>query len=114
MTLQVDDVPFEAAIRLLCEMADLKPARMGNVIFVTTEARADKLKDSDSLVPTPGLPTPGLPGLIPGVGGFGGGGVVVPALPVNPPPPAAGAAEDKPVPAQQEKKEAKKEEPKKP
>src|SRR2546426_91868 len=51
VTLQVDDVPFESAIRLLCEMADLKPARMGNVIFVTTEARADKLRDGDSLVP---------------------------------------------------------------
>ena len=80
VTLQVDDVPFEAAMRLLCEMADLKPARMGNVIFVTTEARADKLKDGDSLVPTPGLPNPGLPGVFPGgLGGFGGAGIAVPA-----------------------------------
>jgi type II secretory pathway component GspD/PulD (secretin) len=80
VTLQVDDVPFEAAVRLMCEMADLKPARMGNVIFVTTEARADKLRDGDSLVPIPGLPTPGVPGLVPGLGG-GLGGLVVP----NPP-----------------------------
>jgi type II secretory pathway component GspD/PulD (secretin) len=95
VTLQVDDVPFEAAVRLMCEMADLKPARMGNVIFVTTEARADKLRDGDSLVPTPGLPTPGVPGLVPGLGG-GLGGIVpgvapnpaaggVPALPEAPP-----------------------------
>jgi type II secretory pathway component GspD/PulD (secretin) len=111
VTLQVDDVPFESAIRLLCEMADLKPARMGNVIFVTTEARADKLKDGDSLVPTPGLPTPGLPGVFPGVlGGLGGGlAIPAPAPPVVVPPPIA--ARDDPPPA---KDEAKKEEPKKP
>jgi type II secretory pathway component GspD/PulD (secretin) len=122
VTLQVDDVPFEAAIRLLCEMADLKPARMGNVIFVTTEGRADRLKDGDSLVPTPGLPTPGLPGVFPGaLGGIGGGGLVVPALPVappaivNPPPPAVTVGEDKPPPADSPKKEEpKKEEPKRP
>ena len=121
VTLQVDDVPFEAAIRLLCEMADLKPARMGNVIFVTTEARADRLKDGDSLVPTPGLPTPGLPGVFPGaLGGIGGGGLVVPALPVNPQPPAIvnpppAIAEDKPPAADAPKKEEpKKEEPKRP
>jgi len=111
VTLQVDDVPFESAIRLLCEMADLKPARMGNVIFVTTEARADKLKDGDSLVPTPGIPTPGLPGVFPGVlGGLGGGlAIPAPAPPVVVPPPVA--AKDDPAPA---KDEPKKEEPKKP
>ncbi|HKA08078.1 MAG TPA: hypothetical protein VKD71_12525 [Gemmataceae bacterium] len=111
VTLQVDDVPFESAVRLLCEMADLKPARMGNVIFVTTEARADKLKDGDSLVPTPGIPTPGLPGVFPGVlGGLGGGlAIPAPAPPVVIPPPVA--AKDDPAPV---KDEAKKEEPKKP
>jgi hypothetical protein len=91
VTLQVDDVPFEAAVRLMCEMADLKPARMANVIFVTTEARADKLRDGDSLVPTPGLPVPGVPGL--GIGGLGGivpGPVVIPTPPKAPP-----AKEDK-------------------
>jgi type II secretory pathway component GspD/PulD (secretin) len=90
VTLRVDDVPFEAAVRLLCEMADLKPARMGNVIFVTTEARADKLRDSDSLVPAPGVPMPGLPGSILGfAGGFAGnlgGGAIVPPPAVAAPP----------------------------
>jgi len=122
VTLQVDDVPFEAAIRLLCEMADLKPARMGNVIFVTSEARADRLKDGDSLVPTPGLPNPAFPGGLPGVlGGIGGGGLAVPALPiappaiVNAPPPAVAVGEDKPPAADAPKKdEGKKEEPKRP
>lgn len=82
VTLQVDDVPFEAAVRLMCEMAELKPARMGNVIYVTTEARADKLKDGDSLVPTPRL-GPQVDGQFLGLGGLGG---VVPPLPVVPPP----------------------------
>lgn len=94
VTLNVDDVPFEAVVRLMCEMANLKPARMGNVIFITTEDRADKLKDSDSLVPNPGLPVgPGLPGnpnaggaLLPGLGG---------AVPGAPPLPAAGVVEEK-------------------
>ncbi len=84
VTLQAEDVPFEAAVRLMCEMADLKPARMGNVIFVTTEARADKLKDGDSLVPSP---SPTMPMGIPGVfGGLGAGlglvqPMVLPAIP---------------------------------
>src|SRR5262249_5715156 len=53
VSLQVDDVPFETAVRLMAEMAGLRPVRMGNVLFVTTEERAEKLKDSDSLVPNP-------------------------------------------------------------
>ncbi len=72
ITLQVDDVPFEAAVRLMCEMAELKPARIGNVLFVTTEARAEKLKDGDSLVPAPAFPNPMIPGMAFGVGGLGG------------------------------------------
>ena len=77
ITIQLDDVPFETAVRLMADMAGLKPVRMGNVLYVTTEARAEKLKDSDGLVPTPGL----MPGLIaPGNGGFMPG--VAPALPV--------------------------------
>lgn len=105
VTLQVDDVPFEAAVRLMCEMADLKPARMGNVIFVTTEARADKLKDSDSLVPAPAGAVPGMPGVVPGVfNGLGGGlGGAVPAPAVAVPAPAVPDKAD-PPPAKDEPK----------
>jgi hypothetical protein len=76
VTLNVDDVPLEAAIRLMCEMAGLKPTRMGNVIYITTEQRADKLKDSDTLVPSsngggviggPGILLPAGPNVVPGV-----------------------------------------------
>jgi type II secretory pathway component GspD/PulD (secretin) len=109
ISLQVDDVPFEAAIRLLCEMADLKPARMGNVIFVTTEARADRLKDGDSLVPMPRIQMPGVAEAI--LGGIGGGaGIAVPAPPMIIPPPPKADAVDMPPPA---KDEVKKEDPKK-
>lgn len=78
VSLTVDDVPIEAAVRLLCELGGLKPVRMGNVIFVTTEDRANKLKDSDSLVPNPFNPLNPLNPMFPGglvPGGFGGGGI---------------------------------------
>ena len=107
VTLQVDDVPFEAAIRLMCEMADLKPARMGNVIYITSEARADKLKDSDTLVPAPKMINPNMPFVPGGFGGFAGniGGVAMPAqlIPapapgVDPLPPAKEAPPEKDAP----------------
>lgn len=44
ITLTLEDVPLETAVKLLAEMAGLKPARIGNVVFITTEARADKLR----------------------------------------------------------------------
>lgn len=108
VTLQVDDVPFESAIRLLCEMADLKPARMGNVIFVTTEARAERLKDGDSLVPMPRIQMPGVAEAI--LGGIGGAGIAVPPAPPIVIPPPAKADNADPPPA---KDEVKKEDPKK-
>lgn len=56
VSLKADDVPLEAAVRLLCELADLKPARLGNVLYITTEERAAKLKDGDKLVELPPAP----------------------------------------------------------
>lgn len=115
VSLQVDDVPVEAAVRLLCEMADLKPARMGNVILITTEARADKLKDSNSLVPAPTNPAmPGgifpFPGGVPGFGGGVGGVQIAPAVAVPAlPEPAEKPAEKKELDPPADKKEVKKE-----
>jgi type II secretory pathway component GspD/PulD (secretin) len=51
VTLQIDDVPLETAVRLLSELAGLKPVRMGNVVFVTSEERADRLRADGDLVP---------------------------------------------------------------
>jgi hypothetical protein len=67
VTLKLDDVPLETAVRLMAEVAALKPVRMGNVLFVTSEDRADKLRrDADgSPNHAPGFgpaPPPGAPG----------------------------------------------------
>ena len=95
VSLQLDDVPLETAVRLMSEMAGLKPVKMANVLFVTSEERADKLKDSDN-------PQPSLPAILNGLGGAVGidgiGGIVVPGVapvpraPVPVAPPAGGGA----------------------
>src|SRR5260370_3867154 len=41
VTLQMEDVPLETAVRLMSEMAGLKPVRVGNVLFVTTKIHAN-------------------------------------------------------------------------
>jgi hypothetical protein len=91
VTLQVEDVPLETAVRLLSELAGLKPARVGNVLFVTNEERADKLKNDGDLVP---VSTPTGPIAMPPPAAPIAGGVVVPPPPVAPPAPAT-----PPVPA---------------
>jgi hypothetical protein len=102
VTLQLDDVPLETAVRLMCEMADLKPVRMGNVLFVTNKGRAAELRQEPDLFPAPqpnpneGIVIPGI-GTIPGLGGLGGGikAVPVPAVPPLPVPPPP--ADEKPA-----------------
>jgi len=93
VTLQLEDVPFETVIRLLCEQASLKPVRMGNVLYVTSKENAKELRTEPELAPT-GYPGGGVPGVDypvpnPPIGGpipGGIGGVVLPiATPVTPP-----------------------------
>jgi len=55
ITLQMDDVPLETAVRLAAEMGGLKPVRVGNVLFVTSKANAKEIK-ADQEQPTPGVP----------------------------------------------------------
>jgi hypothetical protein len=90
VTLKLDDVPLETAVRLLAEVADLGTVRMSNVLFVTTTERAEKLRpnadgptqpSNNGVIPFPfgpDRPVP-LPGVIGPPGGFG----VVPAQPVE-------------------------------
>ncbi len=75
VSLQLEDVPLETAVRLVAEMGGLKPVKVGNVLFVTTKALAtDMRNDPDLSQPVvPGQPVPGQPGF-PGVPG----GVPVP------------------------------------
>lgn len=96
VTLKLDDVPLETAVRLLAEVADLGVVRMSNVLFVTTPERAEKLRASADAPTQPGnnlvVPFPGggldraipLPGVI-GPGGIGGAPGGVEALPALPP-----------------------------
>lgn len=125
ITIKLEDVPLESAIRLMAEVADLGTVRMGNVLFITTLERVEKLRpDSDGPtrsnnnqifpfpvqidppdgpVPFPGgPPVIGVPGVIlpaPGGGGVGGGEAVPPppAAPQPAPAPAAPAVQPAPV-----------------
>ena len=84
ISLQLDDVSLETALRLLAELGDLSTVRVGNVVFVTSEQRADKLRkenqrnNNNNYFNVPPL-----------VGGMGGafGGLAPPALEAVPPPP---------------------------
>lgn len=78
VTLRLDDVPLETAVRLLAELAGLKPAKMGNVLFVTSEERADRLRGEGDAVPPPAAPQ--VEQVIRGIN-IGG---VVPAVPLPP------------------------------
>jgi hypothetical protein len=44
VTINVEDVPLETAARLVAEVAGLKAVAVGNVIFVTTDSRAAKIR----------------------------------------------------------------------
>jgi hypothetical protein len=56
VSLQIEDVPLETAVRLISEMAGLKPVRMGNVVLVTTRAHALELRSEPDLAPVPRNP----------------------------------------------------------
>jgi hypothetical protein len=84
VSIQLEDVPLETAVRLLAEMAGLKPIRVGNVLFVTKKETANEMRaDPDLQQPN----QPGQPGIA-APGGFLPGGLVAP----NPPPLITGTA----------------------
>ena len=66
VSLQLEDVPLETAVRLLSEMAGLKALRLNNTMFVTTKDVAAELRqDPDWMQPgQPGQPTPQPPGVL--------------------------------------------------
>jgi hypothetical protein len=94
VTLKLEDVPLESAVRLLAEVADLSVVRMSNVLFVTTPERAEKLRPSadaptqpngNAVFPFPNgaIPVPGVIGI--GFGGIGGAAPALPAVPAEAP-----------------------------
>jgi hypothetical protein len=94
VTLQLDDVPLETAVRLIAEEAGLKPVRMGNVVLVTTKAHATELRNEPELVPAPRLPDADGPAAVPRLAVPGGLG---PAVPIVPPPVGGAKPADKPA-----------------
>jgi hypothetical protein len=90
VTLQLEDAALETSVRLLAELANLKSVRMGNVLFITTEAKAAKIRAEepnplDGLNPNMPIP-PVIRGNLAGGIGFGGmmggAGIGGPARPV--------------------------------
>ncbi len=60
VTLNLEDVPLEVAVRLMANQAGLRPVRTGNVLYVTTKANAAELRnegDGASVV-NPGIAMP--------------------------------------------------------
>jgi hypothetical protein len=51
VSLQVEDVPLETAVRLLAEMAGLKPVRADNALFVTKKDVAAEMRGDPDLNP---------------------------------------------------------------
>ncbi|HJZ53946.1 MAG TPA: hypothetical protein VKE74_03265 [Gemmataceae bacterium] len=82
VSLKLEDVPLETAVRLLAEVADLRVVRMSNVLFVTTPERAEKLRPDADGPTQPTQPSPfGIAVPPPAIGGpipFGGAGGAVP------------------------------------
>jgi hypothetical protein len=103
VSLQMEDVPLETAVRLVSEMAGLKPVKVGNVLFVTTKTLANEMRSDPDLV-QPGNPgiMPGMPGgpggpFPPGGGVFPGGGIGVPIGPAGTAPAGAVPGVEKPI-----------------
>ena len=74
VSLQLEDVPLETAVRLLSEMANLKPVRVGNVLFVTKKDIANELRNDPDLAQPAQPGQPVQPGTLP------------PGVAPNPPP----------------------------
>ena len=82
VSLQLENAGIETAVRLLAELASLKAVRMGNVMFVTTEEKAKKIREEEQQQ----LDNPlndNLPP-VPRIRGAFGGVMVAPAAPAIP------------------------------
>lgn len=85
VSLQLEDTTLETGVRLLAEFGGLKAVRVGNVLLVTTEEKAEKLRREEMAnMGRDGLPVPLIDRVMPGGGGPAPPGVV---LPQPPPPP---------------------------
>ncbi len=85
VTVTLDEVPLETAVKLLANLAGLKPVRVGNVLYVTTKANAAELRE---------IPEIGQPAYPPGVDG-----IAIERFLQNPPPFVAPIPAFAPAPA---------------
>ena len=117
MTLRLEDVPLETAVRLLSEMAGLKPVRVGNTLFVTSKDNAKEMsQDPDIAQPNPARTAEiqqlqqqlqlqlGAQAQLGGIGIPGGapaalGPITLPNVPPAVPPAVAAPKDDTPAPA---------------
>src|SRR5205807_7892204 len=67
IAIQLDDVTLDTALKLLTELADLSAVRVGSVVFVTSEARAEKLRKDNAPGRNPDSPYG--PTVVPGFSG---------------------------------------------
>ena len=79
VSLDVEGVTVETAVRLLAEMGGLKSVRVDNVLFVTNEARAEKMRQEQP----PLQPAPANRQQFPNM--FGGPGIGIGIAPAPPP-----------------------------
>jgi hypothetical protein len=106
VSLELDDVPLETAVRLLSEMAGLKPVRIGNVLFITDKKNAAELRNDPDLAQPPGPPGNGVEKLdvLTNIAVPGGAAPppappatgIAPAVPVTPPSSKGPGDDDKP------------------
>lgn len=102
VSLQLEDATLETTVRLLAEIGGLKSVRMGNVLFITSEARANKLRKEDQQQPVnPYNPRDMVaPAVFGNVGAGIGAGIVPPAVAAPPAPPPNPDAPPVPQPRQ--------------
>jgi hypothetical protein len=53
LTLRLDEVPLETAVEVLADEAGLRVVRLSNVLYVTSEARAEKLRKPPAVATAP-------------------------------------------------------------
>ena len=99
ITLRLEDVPLEVAVRLMAEMVSLRSVRQANVLFVTTKEIAADLRREEDAAPANAN---AIPNLLDNVRIMGNGWPVVPpaiapAAPAGPQPAPGAPAPAKPA-----------------
>ena len=90
VSVELDNVSLETAVRMLAELANLKTARMGNAVFITSEEKAKKMREEEQSQFDNPLNGPTGPNSMRASGVNGGFGMAFQVGPNPPPLPFAG------------------------